>query len=344
MVMFLALGVLVAALALVGARTWALAALGVLLGIIAIVAQLQLIAIRASLRQQQGATRANGRAVRRAAVRAANSAQAISAGLSSTQRSVAALQADLADVQSATASAVARTQEQLAERIAAPRSDIGGVARQLRRLQPELMTEIQALTQLIQRYAPTARLPLVAGWALSPAGLLYLADSIEARGADFVVECGSGTSTLWMALAMRRKGSGKVIAIEHLEEYADRTRTVLEAHGVSEWAEVRVCPLTDVTTPRGDFQWYDLDPASLDQPIDILLVDGPPATTGSHARYPALPQLRSRLSRRGIVVVDDADRADEREMIDFWVEEMPSLTQVDSPGHGVRVLVERALA
>ena len=181
-------------------------------------------------------------------------------------------------------------------------------------------------------------MPPLAGWALSPAGLLYLADAIERREADLVVECGSGTSTLWMALAMRLRGTGRVLSLEHQEQYAEQTRAVLAAHGVSEWAEVRVCPLVSTPTPRGDFRWYDLDVTSIDQSIDVLLVDGPPGSTGRHARYPALPGLAPLLAENSLIVFDDADRADERDVLTFWADEVPGLARLASPGRGVEVM------
>lgn len=219
---------------------------------------------------------------------------------------------------------------------------VAGVARNERQLVPELMTDMQALMQLMSRYNPTAPLPLVAGWALSPAGLLWLVDAIERRDAELVVECGSGTSTLWMAHAMRSKGAGRVIAFEHLAEYAEKTRAMLDDHGLSAWAEVRVSPLVDVETPRGVFRWYDIDTNSIGGPIDVLFVDGPPGVIGKYARYPALSRFATVLTDDTVIVVDDADRPDEREVLRFWAEESPDLVEIASPARGVRVLANRA--
>lgn len=207
-----------------------------------------------------------------------------------------------------------------------------------RYLMTDLLNEGQALIQLLARHNPTAPLPLLAGWALGPAGLVYLLDLIDRKNAQHVVECGSGTSTLWMALAMKAKGSGTVLALEHSEEYAEKTRAMLEAHGVADWAQVALCPLTTVETPRGDFEWYDLSQAVIFDEIDLLLVDGPPGATGRWARYPALPVLGTSLREDATVIVDDANRADENEMIEFWCEEQLATNLNVSPGHGIKVL------
>jgi predicted O-methyltransferase YrrM len=216
------------------------------------------------------------------------------------------------------------------------------VLHESRRMQPELITELQAMQQLLLRYAPRAPLPIVAGWALSPTGLVYLTDLIERRAAELVVECGSGTSTLWMAMAMKRVGRGRVISLEHLDEFAEKTRDLLEQHGVSEWVDVRVCPLVDVETPRGEYPWYDLDAASLEGTIDILLVDGPPGSSGPHARYPAIPRLGPSLSDDCVIVVDDMNREDERRTVRFWLDDYPDLERQESPGRGIAVLSKSA--
>lgn len=194
------------------------------------------------------------------------------------------------------------------------------MAEQHSELHMSLLNDIQALEQLMARYAPSAPLPPMAGWALSPTALQWLTDRIERDRPSLVVECGSGTSTLWMSLALRRVGSGRLLALEHSEEYTQKTRLLLERHGLSDWAEVRHAPLVPTDTPRGTFSWYSLEPSTLSG-IGLLLVDGPPGATGPHARYPALPVLAGSLAADATIVLDDADRSDEREIITYWCSE-----------------------
>jgi hypothetical protein len=52
--------------------------------------------------------------------------------------------------------------------------------------------------------------------------------------------------------------------------------------------------------------------------IDMLFVDGPPGMLQRHSRYPAVPQLLSRLSPSAVVLLDDAGRSDEREIMETW--------------------------
>lgn len=210
--------------------------------------------------------------------------------------------------------------------------------RRLRNLPGELLTDVQALNQLVSRFDPIATLPIVSGWALSPSSLLKLTDIIQSNSVEIVLECGSGTSTLWMAYALRARGTGKVIALDHKAEYAERTRQLVKAHGLDPFVDVLDAPLVEVSTSRGNSRWYDLELESIKQRIDLLVVDGPPGDTAQHARYPALPLTVSKLAPSATVVLDDMDRRDERETVEFWLEEHPSLTRKDTPNSEIAVL------
>jgi hypothetical protein len=211
------------------------------------------------------------------------------------------------------------------------------ISQQIAQLRGSLLNELQALEQLMARYEPAGPLPPVTGWAMNPTGLMLLADHIERTRPSLVVECGSGTSTLWMSLALRQTGRGRLVALEHLPEFAEQTRSLLDRHGLSEWAEVRHVPLAQIATPRGEFAWYDIDPAALSG-IGLLLVDGPPGMTGPHARYPALPVLGAGLLPDATIVLDDAERSDEREIVAWWLAEDDRLRAETGLAPGVDVL------
>src|SRR5579871_2455716 len=100
-------------------------------------------------------------------------------------------------------------------------------------------------------------LPATRGWAASPDLLLVLVDQVMTRRPSLIVECGSGTSTLWLALALRRFGiTGRVVALDHDPVFADKTRGFLARHGVGDIAEVRDAPLEDLTLADGTYSWY----------------------------------------------------------------------------------------
>lgn len=64
-----------------------------------------------------------------------------------------------------------------------------------------------------------------------------------------------------------------------------------------------------------------------DAPKLLIIVDGPPAATGKHARYPALPIVTHVLGDTSTYhfVMDDYLRGDEREIVALWKEALASL-------------------
>lgn len=206
----------------------------------------------------------------------------------------------------------------------------------------QVINETQALIQLINKYPTDAPLPPAAGWAMNPTGLLWLTNLIQTTSPNTVVECGSGTSTVWICLALKRNGGGKLVSLEHQETYAARTRQMLADHGLSEYAEVRVCELAEVVTPAGSFRWYDLDPASVGS-IDLLMVDGPPSSTGVHARYPALAILSEQLTDGATVAMDDTGRRDEQEVLELWGQSHEQLSAPTEVAAGVSAMTWRSL-
>lgn len=212
----------------------------------------------------------------------------------------------------------------------------------LGRLEYEPVRQVQALLQLLEQVEPRAPLPPAGGWAVEPSTLLRLVRLVADTRPSLVVECGSGTSTVWLAYAVQALGAGRVVALEHDERFAERTKQLLDEHGLDSVAEVRLAPLSELKLGDEVFLWYDLAAVDdLDQ-IDVLLVDGPPQASGSRARYPALPVLGSKLANGARVVFDDADRPAEREAVETWLAENPSLKRDGIEGERSAFLVYRS--
>lgn len=209
----------------------------------------------------------------------------------------------------------------------------------LRKLTRDSLTQTQALLQLHDAFAPVAPLPAVAGWAMEPTSLLELVSLVSRLKPQLVVECGSGTSTLWIAYALRRNGAGRVVALDHDGEYAAATKAVIAEHDLSEWAQVQHAPLVPTDTPRGQLPWYSADLTDLSG-IELLVVDGPPKATGALARYPALPVLADRLAPGARILFDDADRPDEVTALDAWKETYPLEVERDLAGRALLLRLE----
>ena len=144
--------------------------------------------------------------------------------------------------------------------------------------------------------------------------------SLVDEGPDTILELGSGHSTILIARRLEALGQGRVIAVDHLEEFAGRTREWIEREGLAHRATVVHAPIGDRDVEGRPRPWYSggaLE-AALPERIDLLIVDGPPARLGSEARWPAVPLLRERLAPGAAILMDDGDRADERRIAHEW--------------------------
>jgi predicted O-methyltransferase YrrM len=201
----------------------------------------------------------------------------------------------------------------------------------VRRIEDRLGTElkqtfrqVEAIQNLNAMLPASDVLPATRGWAASPDLLLVLVDQVITQRPRLIVECGSGASTLWSALALRRFGiDGRIVALDHDPVFAAKTRDFLARHGVSDLAEVRVAPLEDFSLAGSTYSWYARRAWEDLTGIDLLFVDGPPAATGPKARYPALALLSGALNPAATIVVDDLVVPDMRETLRLWLDAYP---------------------
>jgi hypothetical protein len=187
-----------------------------------------------------------------------------------------------------------------------------------------LYSQLEALSWLRDELKLATPLPPTRGAAAAPDALLELLRIIDRSHATSVLELGSGVSTIVCARRLQQAGSGHVVALEHLPEYAVATRTQITAQGLDAFATVLDAPLRDVRIGDDTWNWYELGPG-VPEAVDLLFIDGPPKLTGTLARYPALPLLRDRLLPGANVLVDDGDRTDEHEMVRRWEAEIEGI-------------------
>jgi predicted O-methyltransferase YrrM len=201
------------------------------------------------------------------------------------------------------------------------------LGRDIARNQHAQTAETEALLQLFRDFEPRAPMPSSrVRWAMDPTGLLELLYLIRRKQPKVVLELGSGTSSIWIAYALEKDG-GRLIAVDHMKEFADRTQSLLHRHEVNHLAEVRLAALRQLNINGDNFQWYNVDALRDINEIDLLLVDGPPSSLGEMARYPALHALESQLAPNAVVILDDADRPDEQGIVRRWITEVPGLRE-----------------
>src|SRR5215469_7661647 len=188
-------------------------------------------------------------------------------------------------------------------------------------------------------------LPATRGWAASPDLLMVLVDLVITERPSLVVECGSGASTLWLALAMRRfEIDGRIVALDHDPVFGGKTRDLLARHDVRDLAEVRDAPLESFSLDGDTYSWYARRAWEDLTGIDLLFVDGPPATTGHQARYPALPLLSGSLSPVASAVLDDLVVPDMRQVLQLWLDAYPDFSSEILPLEKQAAILRRSLS
>lgn len=175
---------------------------------------------------------------------------------------------------------------------------------------------------------PRAPLPPLGDWALDPDVLHLVARLLWERRPELVVECGSGSSSVWLGYLVERLGTGRLVSLEHDDRYRQHSQDLVQAHRLAELVEVRHAPLHCWTDRSGTgYQWYATEALADLTGIGLLLVDGPPGNLGEQARYPAGPLLLPRCASDAVAVLDDTHRPGEQAASDRWLAEWPDLVR-----------------
>jgi predicted O-methyltransferase YrrM len=182
-------------------------------------------------------------------------------------------------------------------------------------------------------------------WAMGSHLGKVIAQVIARHEPSCIVECGSGTSTAFIAqVASRFASPCHLISLDHMEDYAARTRRLLKEHNCAGNAEVVTAPLRSWQMGDDEVQWYDVDLSRFPKgSIDLLVVDGPPAISNSRARYPAVPILEPFLSQRCVIIMDDTSRVGEKQIAKGWAEILNAEVE-DAGGPKGAYILRRGLA
>ena len=189
-------------------------------------------------------------------------------------------------------------------------------------------SEVEALLQIYSEFQNTKLpMPVSGGWAIDAQSLAYLLEYVRDTKPRLIVELGSGTSTIWLGYLCKSIGA-KLITVDHLSHYLQQTQAAVDRHDLNNWVECRLAPLEDLELDEEIYSWYSIEALADLYRIDLLLVDGPPARTGREARLPALPVLEAQLSAESAVILDDAHRSDEENILDKWLTRYPKFQRV----------------
>jgi hypothetical protein len=174
-----------------------------------------------------------------------------------------------------------------------------------------------------QQYALTQIRPLLGELPLEIGG--WAADGVMVHNA---------VRLMLVARCLRALG-GRIISLEHNPEYARRTSELLRLNGLDNVATVVTAPLAVIEVEGKAVPWYGNEyECLLGEPIDVLLIDGPPKATAPRARYPAVPLLKSHLAAQCWILMDDGDRQDERAIAHAWSRDLGATLTYLEGGRG----------
>jgi hypothetical protein len=213
----------------------------------------------------------------------------------------------------------------------------------LQQLRQQIKADVTNATSQIESYlnlhsmlSGGFELPPMHGWPVSPDFALLLVRQVQHNHYDLIIELGSGTSTVLIAEALRKKtphasSQSRFVVFEHLKSYFDQTHAQLKQRQLDPLLQLHLTPLQPYEALDGRiYPYYDCYSvlsqcaSELTQGARVMvLVDGPPASTGEHARWPAFDVVTAALASANIdlridFLLDDYIRQDEKEVAISW--------------------------
>ncbi len=130
-----------------------------------------------------------------------------------------------------------------------------------------------------------------------------------------VLECGSGLSTLLLAVTAARQGH-EVHTFEHDPKCHRRLLQLIDRYQLTN-VTVHHAPIQSY----GSFDWYKL-PRHFDAgSFDLVICDGPSRHLTDSGRYGLFPVMQERLEPNCRVIMDDSNKDIDRRVIGRWRKE-----------------------
>ena len=175
---------------------------------------------------------------------------------------------------------------------------------------------IQYLAPLSKDYLP---------WnvaSMRPSSIVVILNEIMLNERRSVLECGCGISTFYIASMLQHRGA-HLYTVENDEAWAAKVMEILTRNGLESYVTLINAPLSKTSLSMAGSLWYAEDNIRAhlkDIQIDLLIVDGPPASEkkDKYARYPAVPFARHYFGDDYTIILHDINRAGEQEIIKKW--------------------------
>lgn len=250
--------------------------------------------------------------------------------IEATQQAIGeAIAKETEDAKEVTQDSASELKEKLGELDSTVRKSAQSQSRQVTSTVRDSTRQVESLVQIYARFKDLKlAMPSTGGFAIDSQALGHLLSLVEERRPKKILELGSGASTIWLGYLCQSFG-GELVTLDHLEGYLDLTRTAVDRHGLNDHVESRLAPLEPAESAGDTYNWYSLASLNDLSDIDLVLIDGPPAATGPKARYPALPYIIDLLAPHATVILDDAHRQEEADIIEEWLREFPDFRQIE---------------
>ncbi len=177
----------------------------------------------------------------------------------------------------------------------------------------------------VQLGAEALPLPELGGIRVAPDFAALLMDEIFARRPRVIAEFGCGSSTILMANALRRIGTGKISSFDHEAEFVAATQAELLRRGLAAWAEVKHAPLAPTSADPSIISYDETVWSGLAE-VKLAVVDGPPGWIKHASRGVIIQKLASTLKPGARVLFDDGARMEIKETLIEWTRLHPNWT------------------
>ena len=187
------------------------------------------------------------------------------------------------------------------------------------------MEDLAQILRLIDLRYPLNRL---GGWAASADFIKIVFKEIlvliKKKPNPVILEAGSGVSTVLIAYLLEKYApEATFISLDHDIDYKSKTERELALHNLTN-VHLLYAPLRKYQLEQELWYWYETTPLMeilQYSKIDLFSIDGPPMATQPLARYPVLPLLQDKLAQEYVLLLDDANREDEKAIIHRWKKE-----------------------
>lgn len=184
-------------------------------------------------------------------------------------------------------------------------------------------------------------------WPIEESFARYLVHVVLTRRPASIVEFGGGISSLVMLKTLECLGCDySFTSFDSDTSFLGGTKNLLSAEGLYNEGKISLvhAPITDLEIGGEAYRWYDTNVigeklANVGK-VDLLFVDGPVGGFCKNARYPAMKAAKGFLREGSVLIMHDAKRQDETEIVEIWKNENTEIREVfliDTERGGVEI-------